>query len=39
MKNRDLIVDARERLAGIEGHMGTRPPPEDGTQQGDSRAA
>ena len=38
-KNRDLIMDARERLAGIEGHMGTRPPPEDGTQPGDSRAA
>ena len=38
-KNRDLIMDARERLAGIEGHMGTRPPPEDGTQQGDSKAA
>lgn len=38
-KNRDLILDTRERLAGIEGHLGTRPPPEDGTQQGDSRAA
>ena len=38
-KNRDLIVDARERLAGIEGHMGTRPPPEDETQPGDSKAA
>ena len=38
-KNRDLIMDARERLAGIEGHLGTRPPPEDETQQGDPRAA
>ena len=38
-KNRDLIMDARERLAGIEGHMGTRPPPEDETQPGDSKAA
>ena len=38
-KTRDQVTDARERLARIEGHLGTRPPPEDETQPGDAKAA
>ena len=38
-KTRDQVKDGRERLARIEGHLGTWPPPEDETQPGDAKAA